>query len=696
MDINLSELLIILAEPPGDLIYHMVISFTLFLMVVFALTNFEKNQKVNHTKRILIGCGIILLVQLILFGLRPLKPDNLLDSSFFYPLYERLAAALTVTWLVWMFSDEDHHSIPTNLSILLSCALILLAGVSIIVFPRLTQLPNFNLLLVDLLWQFIALSLVLIGLVLAVFNSPPQRLVMILILLMLAAGHIIQILLHASLQWHMGPVRLAQTLSLPWMMALIQRLSKIESQDNYQAFEPEVSFSERLVDTKPALINLLMMVNLSETVEEKHQAIARALSLSVVADICYLVKIPLEGDKLHILTGYDLIRETHQKPDTLAREDLPHIMDAWRALQVLKLSSDRSKSRDSLTLAMLLKYHGVGNLFAYPLALPDNTLVGGVIFLSPYTGKSWGSKTRQLMDEIKDTLGQILFSPNAEEEARLLLNQVQLQVKKLVEEREQLHLALNEKDAQIRDKEAAIKALKAKYQIEKMEKFSSIDQMKARIAELTSQLSSQQDIAVQLEQMKTKIRQLSDEREQLSLALSRANATVRDLQTQTGQTGPIRLSLDSQIISLDSIAANVRLRVASQLQQKNVDLEIHNPDGRQMIKTDPELLQTALLELITNAIKVSDLGATIRLDQKLSLEMGMLIIQVTDFGDGLSQAEQKALFSGQYDTIPGIGDVQSIRNAIRAIRVLNGKIWLKSKKASYTTFRFQIPVRIID
>jgi signal transduction histidine kinase len=694
MNINLFILLTTLAEPPGDLIYHLVVSLALILTVGFAFLNLGKSQTGNQAQRTLIGCGVLLILQFGLFGLRFLNIST--QTANFYTLYERLAAALTITWLVWAFSDDDQPSIPTNLNIILSASLIILAGVSLTVFPNLTQLQDVNLLLFNLLWQFIALVLVLIGLVLAVFIPVPQRVVMIFILLMLAGGHITQILMRDYLQWSMGAVRLTQILSLPWVLVLTQRFSHANAEERFQANGSEVAFTEMPVDTKPALINLLLRVNITDTVEEKYQAIAQALGLSVVADICYLVKMPEKGDKLHIIAGYDLIRESFQNPDTLVREDLPHIMDAWHNNQVIELSQDQAKSRDALTLAMLLKYHGVGNLFAYPLGLPDNPLVGGVIFLSPYTGKVWGNKTRQLMDEIHNTLARILFAPNAEEQARLALTQVQRQVNDLVEEQEQLSQALADREAQIQDKEAAIKALKAKYQIEKIETVTSIEHMKAQIAELSSKLNNQQGFANQLEQMKTEIRQLSNEREQLSLALSRANATIRDLQTQTGQTGPIRLSLDSQIISLDSIAANVRLRVASHLQQNDIDLEIHNPDGRQMIKTDPELLQSALLELITNAIKASEPSGTIRLDQKLSLEMGMLIIQVTDFGSGLSQAEQTALFSAQFDTIPGIGDVHCIRNAIRAIRVLNGKIWLKSKKASYTTFRFQIPVRIID
>ena len=58
---------------------------------------------------------------------------------------------------------------------------------------------------------------------------------------------------------------------------------------------------------------------------------------------------------------------------------------------------------------------------------------------------------------------------------------------------------------------------------------------------------------------------------------------LTNLQMEAGQTGR-SASPGSSIISLDSIATNARLRVVSQLQGRNIDLEIHNPDGRLMIK----------------------------------------------------------------------------------------------------------------
>lgn len=750
MATTLSSLLNILAKPPGDLLYHLVVCLALMVTVGFTLINRENLQKGYHLKKFLIGFGVLLMLQLILLGLRSFNTEASIRTSNFYPLMERLLSTLTIIWLVWALFDAEQDYIPTDLYIILSFTLILLAVVSIFANPILVYLSIFNPLTMDLIWQYIAIVLVIIGLVLAFFTNPSQAKIMILILVLLASGHILQIFLAHEMRWYMGAVRLAQLVSLPLLFLFVKRASasyeqeqlsideleslfteiKVKIQQVYDnllskfdsaksaslsrvkaltqqtektngltehpEIESEKGYAEMTIDTKPALVKQLLKISLAHTTEEKYQAIVQALSLSVVADICFLVKIPERTQKLHVITGYDLIRETFYKPDTLVRDDLPNIMSAWNAHEPLELSHDQSTARDMLTLSSLLKYHSAGNLFAYPLGLPEQLLVGGVIFLSPYTGKRWGVKVRQLMDEIEVTLARILSRPDPKEKARLAFNQVQVQMNALMDETVSLRTALAEKEAQVREKETTIKELKAKYQIEKMETVSSFERMKRKIAELTSQVSLGQGAGSQLEQLQIEIRQLTREQEQMRIALNRANGMIKELQTEAGQTGPIRLSLENQIISLDSIAANIRLRVGSQIQRKDLVLEIHNPDGRQMIKTDPELLQTALHELLINAIRASKPGGTIKLEQKLSLEMGMLIIQVTDYGEGLTQAEQTALFSAQHEAVPGIGDVQSIRNAIRAIRVLNGKLWLKSEKTSFTTFRFQIPVRIID
>lgn len=800
MATNLSTILNILAKPPGDLVFHLVVGLALIITGGYAIIKLGKTKEGSQQRSFLIGCGILILLQLGLFGFRANNTGTTFVAVNFFQFYERMTATLTILWLIWAFFDDEERILTTDLNLLLSFALIVLAVASVFVRPRVMYMDMFNPLLLDVIWQTIALVLITLGLLLAFFTKPLEYKTLVAILTVLGVGHFIQILLVAFTNWQMGAVRLAQMITMPALYTVVKPLSgkvrqaqqrkatikpfiaqakaksmakkQTKAQSKTQAitqakgqattevkaqakskaktrnkakvkFNPitrlqqlikgptttsDSSTSDRIdylkqrlqpkprnthipnppepspaggniemtADTKPALVNSLLEISLSPTRDERYQAIVRALSLSVVSDICYLIEISESQDKLHVLTGYDLIREVPLKPDTLTTTDLPLIMDAWRAYQPIELSQNGSKVRDMRTLASLLNHHTAGNLFAYPLGLPDEPLAGGVIFLSPYTSKPWGEKIRQLMDEIHGTLTNVLYLPTHDEQRLQKENQKQLSIFTLEEEIERLRQGLADKDARIHENEITIKGLKAKYQIEKMEAISNLERMKSKIAELTAQVAHPGQHNAQKEQLLNEIRLLTDEREQLRLALSRANSMIAELRTESGQTGPIRLSLESQIISLDSIAANVRLRVATQIQQKNLVLEIHNPDGRQMIRTDPELLQTALHELLVNAIRASEAGGTVKLNQKLSLEMGMLIIQVTDFGEGLTQAEQADLFSAQHEDIPGIGDVQAIRNAIRAIRVLNGKIWLKSEKAAFTTFRFQIPVRIID
>lgn len=699
MGIDFSAIFNILTNPPGDLIYHLVVTLSLIVTMGVAVVKTDQSPRGGQARHILIGCGTLLLLQIVLFSLRMLNAGTVAIIPLAVGIIERLTSALTIMWLVWTFFEQDTYFFFSGLNLFLSLALIFIA--SILIF-LITLLPSFaanteNLL--NILWQMGTLFIILIGLIIILAYRPHQWVVTAAMLFMLAAGHILQLTPAYSDTVAMGAVRFAQSLSLPWMMVLVQRLGqqKIESAPEKELPEPEIEEKiQKLVDTKPDLMDLLLKIPLLETSEEKFNLVVRALSLSVVSDICLLLGVPEEKDEIYLIKGYDLIREEFISRQTLSHDDLPLIVNAWDENQILKLSNSDSDAPDAATIKRILKYHRFGNLFAYPLALPNGEPIGGVIFLSPYTNKQWGQDTSHLMDVIQETLTRLLFTADPLDQLKATLAQAQNEITRLIEEKESLSQKLKDKDADIDEQKAKIKQLKAKYQIEKLETVQQIEQLQEEIRGQVSQVTDHNEIRTKLEQMEMENRQLTAERDQLKIALARAKARITDLETQTGQTGPIRLSMQNQIISLDSIAANVRLRIASQLQQKNIDLKIINPDGRQMIKTDPELLQTAIVGLLENAIKASDPGGSVQLNQKLSFETGMLQIQVTDHGEGLTQAEQTAFFSADHVSIPGIGSVQSIRDAIRAIRVLNGKIWLRSKKNVFTTFRVQLPVRIID
>lgn len=693
---SLTALFNLLVNPPGDVIYHLVIGLAFLITVGFSFKAEKQNPNTRTLRRARQGGSLLFAFQVFLFFIRTVNPHAGASSSLFVLLIERLLASLTVLWLIWIFISSEEKNFSTRTALIVSMLLIMFACASYFVPYFLSNELLEVLYILDIIWQAIALMVLFTGLIFSLHSSFPFRSVLILILLFLSAGHLMQIVFATALNGSMGAIRFTQILVLPWILLTVGRFSSLVGDSlKIEATLPNDS-NEIKLDTKPLLIDLLLKINLTQTDEEKIKAIIKAIGLASVADICYLVKILPQSGKLEILAGYDLIRETFQKRDILAQTDLPMIMGAWNNRQPLILKQDYVGNRDTATISMLIKYHSIGQCLAYPLYLSDQTVLGGVLLLSPYTGKRWGSKTLQMMEQVKETLTRVLFLPDPVQIANQALSQAHIQINILADEIIKLRQAYSEIEIKVQEKEQVIKGLKAKYQIEKMASVTQFDQMNKQITNLSTQVSERETASQQISKLQAEIRSLMSDRERLSLEINRSNALIQELQTQTGQTGPIRLSIDNQIVSLDSITANVKMQINEQLQAKQVDLEIQNPDGRQMIKTDPELLITVILELLSNAVQASKPGKSIQLFQKLSLEMGMLTIQVTDFGEGLTQAEQNAFFSAQYDAIPGIGNIKSLRNAIRAIRVLNGKIWLKSEKSSFTRFRCEIPVRIID
>ncbi len=671
---------------------HLVAGLALALLGGLALTHQHRLASPDRARRVSIGAGILLLVQAVQMILTALFLKGLALTPDSMGLVEHLTLGLTLIWVVWTFIEEDRTRTVNGVAILLSLGVLFLAAISMVLTILAPQLQFQASVRLNLFWQSGDLLLLLAGVILLILRKPQNWMVGVLILLGLGFGLALQLAIVDGELSLMGLVRLAQAVSLPWLLTLVSRFSDEKVPDQAADLPPD----ERPVDTKPELVDLLLQINLQDSHLTKAQAAIRALSLGVVADICYLAEIPPEGETVTLVAGYDLIREVPLPGVTLQAQQLLHIMEAWADQRTLQLTETSTDIRDADTFTLLLKYHRIGSLLAYPLNFPGGRTLGGVILLSPYTSKRWGNDTLRLLDEIKATLTEVLFGSNQLETLQAELKQRATTIEQLRQNAEVISQTLAEKEQTLSELQTAIRQLKARYQIEKLESIQQMEALRQELQTAQQQTGNQVRLAQRLEQLHAEIHQLTRERDQLQTALTRANARIRHLENQAGQTGPTRLSVDNQIISLDSIAANVRLQIAQRLQQARVDLEIINPDGRQVIKTDPELVQTALQHLLTNAIAAAPAGSAIQLALQLTLETGMLVAEVTDHGEGLTAEEQSALFNAGQKMVPGIGDLPAIRNAIRAIRVLNGKIWLRSQKNHYTTFRIQLPVRIID
>ena len=691
---TLANVVSFFTQATGDRIAQTISLVVLVVLLILALSKRKQGPNPDRARHLWVGAGILVLLQVCALGVSLLSPHLISETAA--GSLTRAAALLTVVWAYWVAFENHQKPLRTGFCVILSVVLGFTAVFTLTILNLQPQIQNNAAIQLDLFWQIVGLALALAAALLILLQKPTSWQSTWPAFLLLGLGHALQITQIDYSFPPLGWVHWTTVLALPFFFTLLQHRTTPAQPKPVSAPARAPVEPDQKLDTRPQLVEELLEINLKEDPSDRLKATLKAITLSLVADICYLVRLSPTGEKVELIAGYDLIREIFLPAATLKRDDLLHIMDAWADRRTLHLSQVHANTQDVNTLTLLLKYHRIGNLLAYPLYFQDHPAIGGIIILSPYTGKQWGTTTKRLLDEIRETLTQVLFGDNPLEQMHAELDTQYETITLLRQTSEHLNRALTEKENLLADLKNELLQLKANYQIEKRDNVQQMNALRQEITSLEAQSASRPDIQHQLEQLNVQIRQLTIERDQLHKALDRANARIQHLETQAGQTGPTRLSVDNEVISLDSIAANARLQVASRLQAKGLLLEIRNPDGHQLIKTDPELLQTIYQGLLENAIAAAPSGSTVHFQQNLSLETGMLLTEITDHGQGLSQEEQALLFGAAGADLPGIGNLGAIRNAIRAIRALNGKVWLRSQKGKFTTFRIQLPVRIID
>jgi signal transduction histidine kinase len=156
-----------------------------------------------------------------------------------------------------------------------------------------------------------------------------------------------------------------------------------------------------------------------------------------------------------------------------------------------------------------------------------------------------------------------------------------------------------------------------------------------------------------------------------------------------------------EIINVDfkNLIKNIieSFRVESKKKNINIELSFEIKPDKGIIfyfKTDPEKIKLALANLISNAIKFSYNDSEIKV--RVWKENDLVNISVTDFGTGISEANQKIIFDRFKRLDSGINSINrghglglSINKAV--IDLLQGRIDIKSEINNGATFTMSIP-----
>jgi signal transduction histidine kinase len=167
---------------------------------------------------------------------------------------------------------------------------------------------------------------------------------------------------------------------------------------------------------------------------------------------------------------------------------------------------------------------------------------------------------------------------------------------------------------------------------------------------------------------------------------------------QSTATKSIQPEQAQALVNIEAIIDHAISLTAVQMREKNITLRVDLPDRLLQVPADREALQQVVIYLLQNAGAITPSEETIRL--KISLRedgssQPSILIQVTDEGGGISDADINRLFSGadltSFHPIQGVGHPDELAVARALTEAQGGKLWVECENGRSSTFNLLLP-----
>jgi PAS domain S-box-containing protein len=160
------------------------------------------------------------------------------------------------------------------------------------------------------------------------------------------------------------------------------------------------------------------------------------------------------------------------------------------------------------------------------------------------------------------------------------------------------------------------------------------------------------------------------------------------------EAGKLDLHVESYPVSYFVETVERVLRVA--LQEKNLRLSFDVEEDVDRLVVDQTRMKQVLVNLISNAIKHSPMGASVQV--RIHRVENDIEVRVRDNGMGIAQQEIPKLFhpffqlKGEGGNLDGSGLGLAISK--RLVELHGGQIWVESERGKGSTFTFRIPIMV--
>jgi len=681
-----SQILTQLTEPPGDLIYYVVLVFAVASALQSAFNHWRVSE-FPQARRAFMGLGILLAAQVAMFIFSGLGWQKIVDLKLILPPMDRAYILFGIIWITWLYAFPEPSRAADAAVSLLSLLVITALGLSLLTWQQQMSAVNYNLTPDDWYWQIGSLSLALVGVVILFIRRPDGMWNGVILLTLGILGHAGHLFFKVDGNYS-GIVRLAYMAAYPILLTLPQRFPLVSAAPAPEptpvpAKQDTGTQERRRYSTDPKTFHAMLALAAESNPTKVSQAITRAIAQTMLSDLCFMVYLTDNNNQIVIAGGYDLIREDSLEGGSLKKSSIPMLANSLQRGRPLRMPSS-STSADIKGLGDVLGLSNPGHLLSVPILTPEKESLGGLLLLSPYSDRTWTAEDQAYLANIAAALVPIIKRSQKttkletqNDKARAQISTLEQQVQELsgqletaqndslagsAKELESLRAAQDESIRIIEQLQFENGELRAGKNLPSAPATVEHDLKKAlqEVARLQNQLMEANmktheiekgNVAVKSTEQAEVIASISQElRQPLSSivgytdlllgesvgilgALQRkfvervktSTERIRNLADDLIQITTLETELNdlkTETVDLNTIIDNAMSYTSTQVREKNISIHLELPKTLIPIQADREALQQILIHLLQNAGAATPFEGTIKLKVETQTEDG--------------------------------------------------------------------------
>lgn len=424
------QIINLLTVPPGNLVYHLVLSFSIAGALPGAFT-FWQRSGMQEGRRMVIGLGWLLLAQITLIinaGLAQFFPN----FDTWLPILDRAAYAFSLIILIWLWVYPHGSPRANSATLLLSIVTILLAAITGILWQNQTDNIWFNGTTIDLVWTGFSLVLAFGGGLLLILRRPEGYGFGLGMLALLFLGLLIYMFDPQPQGNFPGIIRLSQIAAFPILLTMPTRFSW--GNENYKQTLPVL---------EPATYENIKTIATKSDPLEVCQAVTVIVSQALQAEWCLLISPPDFNKNINLYCGYNLGKGETTGPATFNSQLVPVLSEALRQGRPLHLPAE-GNIPDLDGLGKILNNPLAGSLLAAPILNPDGKIDKSLVLIAATAEHSWTAADQNYLADIAASLTEIFEYKREYLTQSEKLAQSNVNLQNILNENEHLNEEINE------------------------------------------------------------------------------------------------------------------------------------------------------------------------------------------------------------------------------------------------------------